>query len=240
MRLLSLALIAAACLAGAAQAKPLVIVAEDYAPATFMADGKPAGIDVDVAKAVFDHLGVPYEIRLTPLARAWEMLKTGDADVGLHFSISDERAPFVHWPKNAVWIADFVFMTNDATKAAHNLESFDDVKKSGLTVGIINQNAYNPAFWEAFPSPDRANQHYFPQLAPASDAQTNLKKLEANHIQLFPFPLILGSHLVKDLHLTGVTHYDWVLFSKPYPNAFSDKSTYSDAKYPNIQALMQA
>ncbi|PRC94644.1 transporter substrate-binding domain-containing protein [Solimicrobium silvestre] len=50
----------------AAQTRPLVIVAEDYAPATFMDKGNVTGFDVDIAKAVFDSLGISYEIKLVP------------------------------------------------------------------------------------------------------------------------------------------------------------------------------
>lgn len=224
-----------------AHARGLVIVAEDYAPASFLRDGKAVGMDVEVAKTIFDRLGVPYEIRLVPWARAWHMLKTGAADVGLHVSVTEERAADVAWPKNWVWRADFVFMTNRATKAAYAIRSYADAKAAGLSIGIINQDAYHPSFWEAFPSPKRAAQQYHPQLAPAADAATNLRKLALNRIQLFPIALVLGNYLAReDPRLDNVTHYDSVLFSKPYPNAFSRHSDYRDAKFPNIGALMQA
>ena len=240
MRLTGFVCLAALLVADAAEAAPLQIVAEDYAPATFMANDAPTGIDVDVAKAVFDHLGVAYEIKLMPWARAWEMLKAGDADVGLHVSVNDERAPYVRWPKNSVWNADFVFMTNAETKKAYDFTSYDEVKKAPVEIGIINGNSYDMGFWAAFPSPDRANQHYYQQLQPVADAATNLRKLDANRIQLFPIARILGVYQAHQMHLGNVTAYDWVLFSKPYPNAFADHSKYSDAKYPTIAALMQA
>jgi ABC-type amino acid transport substrate-binding protein len=227
-------------LAHAVQARPLVIVAEVYAPATFIEDGHQAGIDIDVAKAVFDRLGIAYEIKLLPWARAWEMLKAGDADVGLHVSYTEDRARYVRWPKNPVWQADFVFFTNQATRTSYDFKNYEDVKRAKVRIGIINENAYYPNFWEAFPSPDRARQNYYAQLEAANDAATNLRKLERNHIQLFPIAKILGMYMVRDMHLENITYYDWVLFSKPYPNAFSDKSNYSDARYQNIQAVMQA
>jgi ABC-type amino acid transport substrate-binding protein len=223
-----------------AQARPLVIVAEEYPPATMEDGGKVGGIDIEVAKAIFDRLGVPYEIKVMPWARSWELLKKGLADVGLHVSYTDDRAQYVHWPKNSVWRADFVFFTNKQTKKAFDFSSYDDVKRAPVMVGVTNANSYYPSFWDAFPSPDRLQQHYYPQLEAANDAPTNMRKLEANHIQLFPAPQIVGNYLIQELRLTNVTHYDWLLFSKPYPNAFSDKSDYRDAKYPNIHALMEA
>ncbi|HSY26267.1 MAG TPA: transporter substrate-binding domain-containing protein, partial [Burkholderiaceae bacterium] len=195
-------------LAYAVQARPLVIVAEAYAPATFVEDGHQSGIDIDVAKTVFDRLGISYEIKLLPWARAWEMLKTGSADVGLHVSYTDDRARYVHWPKNSVWKAEFVFFTNQATKTSYDFKSYEDVKRAKVRIGIINENAYYPNFWEAFPSPDRENQNYYPQLDAANDAATNLKKLEKNHIQLFPIAKILGIYMARDMHLENITYYD--------------------------------
>jgi ABC-type amino acid transport substrate-binding protein len=223
-----------------AQARPLVIVAEDYAPATFIENGNPSGMDIDVARAVFDHLGIAYEFRLVPWARAWSMLMSGEADVGLHVSYTDDRAHYVHWPTNFVWQADFVFFTNQKTKASYDFKDYDAVKRSGVRIGIINENAYYPSFWQAFPSPDRVHQNYFAQLEPVNDAATNFRKLERNHIQLFPIAKVLGTYMAREMHLENITYFDWILFSKPYPNAFSDKSSYHDAKYSNIHDVMQA
>jgi len=222
------------------EARPLLIVAEEYPPTTMEEDGKAVGIDVEIAKAVFDHLSVAYEIKVIPWARSWELLKKGLVDVGLHVSYTDDRAQYVHWPKNSVWRADFVFFTNKQTKKAFDFKNYDEVKRAPVVIGITNANSYYPSFWDAFPSPDRLQQRYYPQLEAANDAPTNMKKLEANHIQLFPAPQIVGNYLIQELHLTNITQYDWLLFSKPYPNAFSDKSNYHDAKYPNILALMEA
>ena len=240
MRYLLPALCATLLMPTLAGARPVVIVAELYPPATFMKGGEAAGIDVDIVRTILDRLGVQYEIRLLPWARSWAMLQTGAADIGLHVSYNDERSRFVTWPKNWVWRADFVFMTNQATKAAYDIRSYDDVRRSGLAVGIVNGDSYHQTFWDAFPSPRRGEQKYDPQLEAAVDAATNLKKLAVNHIQLFPTPLLVGNYMTRNGEYEGVTRYDWVLFSKPYPSAFSRLSTYSDAKYPNIQALMQA
>ncbi len=220
--------------------RELVIVSENYAPASFIEAGQITGFDVDIAKAVFDRLGVRYTIKLVPVARALNMLNNGQADVGLHFSYSSERAAYLDWPKTAVWDADFVFMTTKANKARYPLKNLEDVTRTGLSVGIIQNNIYHPDFWKAFPSPHRENMEFNHQLDPASDAATNLKKLAAGRIQLFPFPLILSRYMTRVMQLDTITTYDWVIFSKPYPNTFSKNSTWSSPAYHDIHALMQA
>ena len=223
-----------------AQSRPLIIVAENYAPSTFMDHGQVTGFDVDIAKAVFDHLGVSYTIELVPVARALYMLKNGLADVGLHFSYSEDRAVYLEWPRTAVWNADFVFMTTKETKTRYPIKDLDDVKRLGLPVGIIQNNSYHPEFWKAFPSPNRENLEFNRQLDPAGDAATNLKKLAAGRIALFPFPLVLGTYMKHVMQLDTLTNYDWIIFSKPYPNTFAKASTYSSGSYRDIGALMQA
>jgi len=68
----------------------------------------------------------------------------------------------------------------------------------------------------------------------------NLRKLALNRVQLVPLPKIVGIYSKKSLHLDSLTYYDWLLFSKPYPNTFSLHSTFHNARYANIQVLMQA
>jgi polar amino acid transport system substrate-binding protein len=223
-----------------AQTRPIIIVAENYAPATFIENNQITGFDVDIARAVFDHLGVSYKFELVPWPRAAYMLRNGQADVGLHVSHTDERAEYLHWPKTSVWDADFVFMTTKDIKSKYDIKSYDDTRRYGLSIGITQNNAYYPSFWDAYPSPNRDNQEYNRQLDPASDAATNLRKLAAGRIQLFPFPLLLGKYMASMMKLTNITYFDWILFSKPYANAFSVASTYSSKNYPDIDALMHA
>jgi hypothetical protein len=68
----------------------------------------------------------------------------------------------------------------------------------------------------------------------------NMRKLALNRVQMVPLPIMVGVYTKKALHLENVTYFDWPLFSKPYPNTFSQHSTFHDARYANIQALMQA
>ena len=52
-----------------------------YPPYTFVgADGQPRGLDVDVAKAVGQVLGVPVEFRMVPWEEAVALVSRGEAD----------------------------------------------------------------------------------------------------------------------------------------------------------------
>jgi polar amino acid transport system substrate-binding protein len=223
-------------------ARPVVIVGEEFAPYKFMEGSKPTGIDIDVVSHVLDKLGLSYEIHIVPWTRAWHMLENGEADIGLSVSYTAERAEAVLYPSLAVWNADFVFFANRRTLRQHSFASLEEVAAAppAVKIGVIRANSYAPVFWEFFPYANVKEGRYHPRLDPAPDAQTNMRKLDADRIQLYPLPLTIGSYLVRKMNLANVGYYDWVIFSKPYPSVFAKKSDFSSPGLPNIEALMHA
>jgi ABC-type amino acid transport substrate-binding protein len=221
----------------------LLVVGEAFPPFKFLKDGHPVGIDIDVDRVIFERLGVKYEFQVLPWTRCWEYLKQGDADVGMSVSNThdpEDRSLYVRYPKNAVWTSRFVFFTNRDTQKQYAVNGFDDAKKSGLRVGIVNGNSYSPVFWTAFPWKDAVAKVPNDQLEVATTMEMNLRKLDAGRIGLYPIDRIIGTYTSNLLNLKNITHYDSVLFSKPYPNVFSKKSKFQNDHYPNIQSLMRA
>jgi ABC-type amino acid transport substrate-binding protein len=217
------------------------IAGEEFVPYKYVDDdGKVKGIDADIARYLLDKLGVKYEIKIAPWERTWNALVTGDADIGLAVSNKLDRAQYVYFTQNSVWTTHFVFFTNEQTKEKYDIQSFDDVKKYNLKIGIINGNSYSENFWEAFPAPDREKQKYHPLVEGASTLELNLRKVSANRIQLTPISVTSGWFTMKRFNIPNVTYYDWVMFSKPYPTAFSKKSTFKNARFHNIEELMVA
>jgi polar amino acid transport system substrate-binding protein len=218
----------------------LTIVAEAWPPFVFEKDGQATGIDVEIAQKVFGSLGVKYTIKVLPWECAWKMLEEGTADIGLMVSKKAAREPFVTWPQTPVWDATFVLMTNQETKRKYDIKSYDDVKKNDLKVGIVRGNSYNEDFWKAFPWQDGEQKVCHPQLDPATSFEQCLKKLGANRIQVLPIVKTVGLYSAKELKIDNLACYDWVLFAKPYPNAFSKKSAFGDKHYAAIGDLMTA
>jgi ABC-type amino acid transport substrate-binding protein len=209
-------------------------------PYAYLKQGAPAGIEVDVAHALFDPMGVPIKIDIAPFARCQLEIETGQADVVFAYSPTPEREALAYFPKNAVWRISYVFFTNAATKAQHDIRGLEDARKSGLAIGVVRGASYHDEFWKVFPRRDSTiNDGYDPALIAAADTQENFHQLVLNHIQLFPQDLLAGQWTAKAAGQTPVW-YDTVLFSKDYPNAFSKASTFSNAQYPDIVALMKA
>lgn len=219
----------------------LQIVGESFPPFKYEEAGKNKGIDIDVAAHIFTKLGIEHEIKVLPWKRCWLMLQHGQADVGLSVSNQQERHNYVYFPKTAVWEANFVAFARKDLMEEMTISSLQDIKHHSLRVGIVNGNSYYPSFWDTFPSPEAALQKYHPQLEAVTTAEQNFLKLAARRIDIFIIPDLIGIHLRRMTNLESeLGYFPSVLFSKPYPNAFSKNSTYSSAKFPNILSLVEA
>jgi polar amino acid transport system substrate-binding protein len=208
-------------------------------PYAYLKNGVPAGIDVDVAKTIFDDLHVPFKVDIAPFARCQLELGTGQADVVFAVSPTPARETIAYFPKTSVWRISYVFFTNEPTKKHVDIHGLDDAKKSGLQIGIVRGAAYNDSFWKVFPNRSNpVNEGYDPALIAAPDTAENFHQLALNHIQLFPQDLIAGLWKAKLMGQKPV-YYDTVLFSKEYSSAFSRVSTFSNARYAGIEALMK-
>src|SRR5829696_7734603 len=73
-------------------ARPVIVVGDrDYAPLSYLDAGVPRGFDVDVAEVLARTWGRPVRIELMEWERAQQKVRTGEADVLLGMSVSEER-----------------------------------------------------------------------------------------------------------------------------------------------------
>ncbi len=210
-------------------------------PYSYVKDGVPAGIDVEVAKEIFHELQVPISISIEPFARCQDALRTGDADLG--FAISDvlDRREYLYFPQNYVWQISYVFFTNKKTKTHYAVHGLEDAKRDDLRIGIVRGAAYYPDFWADFPSQGKGvNEGYNNALTPAPDTAANFRRLDLGYVQLFAQDRVAGIWAAKMIGDTHPYYYDDVLFTKNYTDAFSKASHFANATYPNGEALMHA
>lgn len=202
-----------------ADERKLIVVGEDWPPVEFVKDGNVVGMDVDIAKIIFDKLNIPVEFKIYPWKRAWKMVEEGQADAVFSLSRKEKREPFVYYPTEDMWVSEYVFFVKTENKKA-NFSSYDDAK--GLKVGIIAGNSYHDSFFGANLTTEEA-----------PDLETNIKKLAAGRVDLVICDKTTGLYTAKLLGLQSkVTPYDFIAFSKGYPVAFTKKST-----YPNIKEI---
>lgn len=217
--------------------RPLLVVGESFPPFEFIQNDEVVGIDIDIAQHIFAQLEIPVEFKLFAWKRAWFMVENGQADAVLSTSWETYRDTYLWFPKEPMWVSEFVFFVNKKNKQS-DFNGYDTIFTQNLRVGIIRGNSYHPSFWQQFPYPDGSTQFkgdmakvWHPQLLLSRDLKTNLKMLAAGWIDLHPTDKIMGAYTAKLLKLDKkLTYYDDVLFSKPYPMPFAKKSTYPDIK----------
>ena len=197
------------------------------------------GIDIEVMDYIFKKLNINYEIKLMPWSKCLFELKEGLYDSALQTSKDPEREKYLIYPENFVWESVFVFHTNKEVKKEYKIKNFDDAKKNKLIVGVTRNNSYYFDFWEAYPWINKEKEIYHPLLEVSYSHETNLAKLAENKIQLYPMDKTTGIYMAKKLGLKNITHYDFILFKKPYYLAFSKKSNFSSNNFKNIDEFIK-
>lgn len=214
-----------------ASTRPLLIIGEAHPPYEMLSkDGDVVGIDIDIAKHIFSKLGIKSEFLIIPWQRAQKMLENGDADAALSVSRNKERDNYLFFPKENMWLSEFVFFTRSDNKQAVEV-GYQQAKSLALKIGIIAGNSYHHSFWQAFPYKDKAQTQLNKQLASGLNIALNFKKLHKRRFDLFPIDRKSGHYQVRKLGFENtITSYDNVLFSKGYPMAFAKNSPYPELK----------
>lgn len=222
-------------MAGASE-KELTVLSHPFAPWQFFNDetGRVEGINIDIAKHIFQKMNIPVKFKQYPWAKAWDTVKKGKADAVLSASRKKPREPYLYYPKEDMWTSEYVFFVRkDKKKKTDIAGNYAEIKKDGGIVGIVSGYSYNKNFWAAFPyrdgsteyNPDRRDYH--PQIRSVATPDINLKKLARNRISFFINDKSIGLYMIKTLKMRkSTTHYDAVLFSKGYPMPFAKKSDY--------------
>lgn len=219
--------------------RKLIVVGEEFAPFEFVKDGEVVGVDIDIATHIFQKLDIPIVFRIMPWKRAWQMVESGEADAVLTTSRKITREPYLWYPKESMWVSEFVFFVNKDRVIA-DFNGYETIKKYGLGIGVINGNSYHNSFWEAFPYQDgsttfqgeNSTAKLHPQIFKAHNAVTNLYLLAAKkRTDVFLIDRIIGKYTAKLLGLENqLSHYEPAVYTKPYFMPFVKKSTYPAIK----------
>lgn len=222
-------------------ARPLIVVGEEFAPFEFVQNGVVVGIDIDIAKHVFSQMDITPEFKILPWKRAWSHVVRGNADAVLTTSRKPSREPHVWYPKENMWVSEFVFFYN-TNKKLPNFTGYQSAKDNKLTIGVVSGNSYHSSFWEAFPYTDGSTEfkgdlnnakQLNKQLSNITTFKQNINKLGASRVDLVIADKTYGTYTAKLEGLSKViNYYDAVLYSKGYPMPFVKHSN-----YPNIESI---
>ncbi len=199
----------------------LLIVGEQYAPFEFKVENEITGIDVEIANRIFKRMGVEFQIKILQWDVAWKMIEKGEADAVFSTSRKKAREPFLYYPKEDMWVSEYVFFVRK-DKKREKFNGYEDAKKH--VVGIIKGNSYHDSFWSAGLN-----------TVDGKGIDDNFKKLAKGEIDIFPCDKIVGGYSLQLLKLQDeISYYDTILFSKGYPMPFAKNS-----KHPRLKQISE-
>jgi len=237
-----MALLLAIFAASTIQAKKLLVVGAEWAPFEFKEskakNAKVIGIDIDIATHIFNKMGIEAEFKILPWKRAWGMIEKGQADAVVSTSRKDKRKPFLHYPKEDMWVSTYVlFVKKGREQELNNVKNFEVAKANNLKIGVVKGYSYNSALWQTFPykdgttsyDPDKTKYHSL--MEGANSDVLNFKKLGKGRIDVFPSDLTVGRYMLAQANLSDqVGWLEKPMFQKGYPMPFAKKSSYPNIK----------
>ncbi len=199
--------------------RPLLFVAEQWAPFEYIRDEELVGIDVEVVRRVMGRLNLPYEIRLYPWSRALMLAERGHADAVLSISYKDSRENLLYYtqdqrdfastgalPENFLWMSEYVFFVKASRLEDLKFESYEQLKRDGIRVGTNSDYSYCPEFLRA----DLSHRDY-------PDTRSGMAALISEDIDMYPMDGKVGMSELKEMGLSdSVTFIPTPMFSKPY------------------------
>lgn len=217
--------------------RPLLFVAEEWAPFEYLDGGKAAGIDVVIIDTIMKRMGIPYQIAFYPWSRAWMLAEKGKADAVLSVSYKSTREDVLYYteeqryygetgvvPADYLWFSEYVFFVMKKKATQFTFDSYEQLKKEGVRIGKNRDYTYDQKFMEA-----QFEGSLF------SSAEEGVKALISGEIDLYPMDKVIGQFTLQRLGLSeSITWLPKPLFSKPYLCAFCK---YSD--FPEMERVMK-
>jgi PAS domain S-box-containing protein len=128
----------------AAEHQPALFLGnESLPPMCFMKDDKPAGIVMDIARAIAQHIHRPVEIRLMNWAEAQQLVAAGRADALLQINADPERLKIYDF-SDSLLTSEFTIFTSTERfdiSSMHDLRGMKvGVEKSGLPIRLLRED----------------------------------------------------------------------------------------------------
>lgn len=183
----------------AAQAQPLRIVSEAWAPYIYEESGELRGLDYDTAHIVLQRLGVEAEWQLLPWKRCLAALEQGQADAILDIFRTEERQATIVFPDEPMSQVEFVLFY--AKARPYPYQRLKDLQ--GLKVGV------SAGYWYAN-SEFRESELFTREPAPSHAA--NFGKLLRDRVDLVINDKRGGHFLIAQMGLDdAIAHHPRVV-----------------------------
>jgi polar amino acid transport system substrate-binding protein len=112
---------------------PFIIVTDPWPPYVYMHNGKPAGLDAEIALSVLKELGIEGKIEMMPWKRSLLHVKAKKADAILSAAPTAYRRSFLHFPIEPLSSASTVFFMRDNDEIKfQNLSDLESLKVAAM------------------------------------------------------------------------------------------------------------
>lgn len=127
----------------------VVIVGGEFYPGSYVNEtGELDGHVIEIAKVIFDKMGIAYEIKLMDWAAAQEEMKDGKANVLLDASYEKSREEFLYFseneknwteeaPETIVTFYSYSLFSKGENKDNFDVSSFEVMARNGYSIGIV-------------------------------------------------------------------------------------------------------
>ena len=138
----------------------VVLVNADYPPYV-MPEGHPGGpgIDMEIAMAALEKMGVRAVVKLVPFKRVLAMLEAGQADLTTSLSYRAERDEYLCWSLPYRTDTNYIFFTR--RDSAFEPERIEDLR--GRRVGVVRGFVFPAAFADD-PGIEKVEAPHIPSL----------------------------------------------------------------------------
>ena len=155
----------------------ILAAAADSIPTSYVENGKPTGILVDVINEAFRRAGYKVEVKLMPWARCIAAAKSGAVDGIFSVYMTPERQQFMTYTDEVLITQVQAFFV----RADSSLTFDGDLTKlRGTSIGVIKKTSYGPRLDAAL------NTGIFKKIDFTTNSELNVRKLIAGRIDMIP------------------------------------------------------
>ena len=155
----------------------ILAAAADSIPTSYVENGKPTGILVDVIHEAFRRAGYKVEVRLMPWARCIAAAKSGAVDGIFSVFKTPERQQFMTYTDEVLITQVQAFFV----RADSSLTFDGDLTKlTGISIGVIKKTSYGPRLDAALTT------GIFKKIDVATNSELNVRKLIAGRVDMIP------------------------------------------------------
>lgn len=102
----------------------------EFPPFEYLADNKPVGVDMQIAQAIADELGVKLVIKNVKFDTILTSISSGKGDLGIAgITVTPERAESVNFSENYITSTQYMVIKNDS-----EIKTIEDL--AGLKIGV--------------------------------------------------------------------------------------------------------